>query len=85
MSRAVVATTVGGIPEVVEDGVTGLLVPPRDAAALAEKIMELLENRARREELGRAARLSIEKEHTLDAMGERLLDLYEETRRERRR
>ena len=83
MSRAVVATTIGGIPEVVEDGVTGLLVPPRDADALAQKITLLLENPARREELGRAARLGIEKNHTLDAMGIRLLNLYQETERER--
>jgi glycosyltransferase involved in cell wall biosynthesis len=77
MSRPVVATTIGGIPEVVEDGVTGLLVPPRDAEALAEKIGSLLDDPALSSRLGRAARANIEKYYSLDAMGEKLLGLYE--------
>lgn len=77
MSRAVVATTVGGIPEVVEDGVTGLLVPPRNPKALAEKIETVLADPALRARLGETARAKIEKHHSLDAMGERLLALYE--------
>lgn len=81
MSRAVVATTIGGIPEVVEDGVTGLLIPPRDAVALAEKISLLLNDPALSAQLGRAAHLSIEKNFSLDAMGERLLALYEKLSR----
>ena len=56
MSCAVVATTIGGIPEVVEDGVTGLLVPPRDAAALAEKIAALLDDPGLDARLGQNAR-----------------------------
>jgi glycosyltransferase involved in cell wall biosynthesis len=78
MARAVVATTVGGIPEVVEDGVTGLLVAPREADALAAKIEALLDDPGLRSRLGRAARESIEKHHSLDAMGERVLALYGE-------
>jgi len=77
MSCAVVATTIGGIPEVVEDGVTGLLVPPRDADALAEKIAALLDDPALSAHLGQNARKNIEKSYTLDAMGERLLELYD--------
>ncbi|MCE0497272.1 MAG: glycosyltransferase family 4 protein [Methylacidiphilales bacterium] len=80
MARAVVATTVGGIPEVVEDGVTGLLIPPRNPKALAEKIEALLADPALRTRLGQAARTKIEKQHSLDAMGERLLALYERCR-----
>jgi glycosyltransferase involved in cell wall biosynthesis len=78
MACAVVATTVGGIPEVVEDGVTGLLIPPRDPKALAEKIEVLLADPALRARLGQAAHAAIEKHHSLDAMGERLLGLYEQ-------
>jgi len=78
MSRAIVATTVGGIPEVVTDNLTGLLVPPRNPEALAEKISSLLEDPALRTRLGHAARASIEQSHTLDAMGHRLLSLYQQ-------
>ena len=77
MSRPVVATTIGGIPEVVEDGVTGLLVPPRDADALAEKIAALFDDPALSARLGQAGRKNIEKSYSLDAMGEKLLALYE--------
>jgi glycosyltransferase involved in cell wall biosynthesis len=80
MSCAVVATTIGGIPEVVEDGVTGLLVAPRDAEALAEKIAALLDDPELDARLGQAARAAIEKHHSLDTMGERLLELYEKCR-----
>ncbi|HEX7485020.1 MAG TPA: glycosyltransferase, partial [Vicinamibacterales bacterium] len=52
--RAVVATRAGGIPEVVVDGETGLLVPPRDARALAAAILELLRDGTRRRQLADA-------------------------------
>ena len=76
MGCAVVATTIGGIPEVVEDGITGLLVPPRDTEALAEKIGKLLDDPALSARLGQNARAHIVKSYSLDAMGERLLALY---------
>ncbi len=52
----VVATAVGGAPEVVQHGVTGLLVPPQDPSALAERLIELLPDESRRQQMGRAAR-----------------------------
>jgi glycosyltransferase involved in cell wall biosynthesis len=76
MARPVVATTIGGIPEVVEDGVTGLLILPREPAALAEKISLLLDDAALRRRIGAAARKKVEAQHGLDRMGARLLDLY---------
>jgi glycosyltransferase involved in cell wall biosynthesis len=57
--RPVVATAVGGVPEVVQDGVSGLLVPPRDPAALAAAIAGLLAEPARAAALGRAARAAV--------------------------
>ncbi len=51
-----VATRVGGVPEVVEDGVTGLLVPPRDPAAMARAIERLAADPELRDQMGRAAR-----------------------------
>ncbi len=53
--RAVVASDVGGIPEIVESGVTGYLAPPRDARALAERVRAVLCDPERREEMERAA------------------------------
>jgi sugar transferase (PEP-CTERM/EpsH1 system associated) len=56
----VVATRVGGIPEVVADGETGLLVPPSDPAALAEALLALASDPARGEAMGRAGRERVE-------------------------
>ncbi|MDX9720173.1 MAG: glycosyltransferase [Myxococcota bacterium] len=72
-----VATWHGGIPEIVDDGVTGFLVPERDSEALAERIERLLLNPERRREMGRAARKKIETEYDLRDAGERLESLYE--------
>ena len=55
----VVATAVGGIPDLVDHGFNGLLVPPNDAAALAEALASLLGNPALAREMGRAARATI--------------------------
>jgi glycosyltransferase involved in cell wall biosynthesis len=56
LGRPIVASAVGGIPEMIEDGVSGVLVPPDDAAALARALVALLGDPARRERLGAAAR-----------------------------
>ena len=54
--RAVIASAVGGLPEIVEDGTTGLLVPAGDPQALAAAIVRLAENPARTEAMGAAGR-----------------------------
>jgi glycosyltransferase involved in cell wall biosynthesis len=54
LSRPVVASRVGGIPEVIEDGVSGLLVPPHDSKALAGAIIRLLKNHPLADMIGRA-------------------------------
>ena len=56
MGKAIVASAVDGVPEVVRDGETGLLVPPRDSQRLAEAIVSLLGDDARRARMGAAAR-----------------------------
>jgi glycosyltransferase involved in cell wall biosynthesis len=58
--RPAVVTTVGGIPEAIEDGVNGLLCNPRDPECLAQKICTLIENPALRLRLGHAARKAYE-------------------------
>jgi glycosyltransferase involved in cell wall biosynthesis len=52
----VVATKVGGVPEAVVDGKTGVLVPPFDAGALAEACIGLIRDEGRRREMGRVGR-----------------------------
>jgi glycosyltransferase involved in cell wall biosynthesis len=74
----VVATRIGGIPEVVEDGRTGLLVPPEDPRALASALAAVLrDGAAARERAARARRLVEERFSHRAAVG-RLLALYEE-------
>ena len=72
---AVVATRVGGIPEIVEDQVTGILVPPRDPEALASAILELAGDRARRARLGERGRERA-RAFSADATAERTRDAY---------
>jgi glycosyltransferase involved in cell wall biosynthesis len=75
-AKPVVATAVGGIPDLLEDGVHGLLVPPRDPAALARGIAELLHDPARRRALGERARERQRRELDFDVTVRRLEELY---------
>lgn len=63
--RSSVCTAVGGIPEMIEDEVSGYLVPPKDPEALAERLVHLLTSPDRREEMGAAARARVETMFTL--------------------
>jgi glycosyltransferase involved in cell wall biosynthesis len=67
MARPVVATAVGGVPEIVQDGQTGILVPPSDPAALADAVRSLLDDPARASRLGAAGRARAESRFTLTA------------------
>ena len=75
--RAVVATRAGGIPEVVVPGETGLLVAPRDPAALAAAIVRLLRNADERARLGQAGLSRVRAHFTADRMVEETLTVYE--------
>jgi glycosyltransferase involved in cell wall biosynthesis len=77
-SRPVVATAAGGIPEAVEDDVTGRLVPPRDAQALADTLVQLLQDPSRLQALGTAGRLRYEQRFTAERMVEETLAVYSE-------
>src|SRR6266540_2439998 len=66
--RPIVATRAGGIPEIVEDGISGLLVPPRDAHALAEAIVRALRDPALRERLGEAGFNRVRDRFTVERM-----------------
>jgi glycosyltransferase involved in cell wall biosynthesis len=73
----IVATRVGGVPEAVIDGVTGLLVPPGDPAALARAIRRVLDSGDRGAGLAHEGRARAEQEFSVDAMAQRYCDLYE--------
>jgi glycosyltransferase involved in cell wall biosynthesis len=64
----VVTSRVGGLPEVIEEGVTGLMFPSGDDGALAAALCELLSNRARRQSLGSAARARVETKFSVARM-----------------
>jgi glycosyltransferase involved in cell wall biosynthesis len=66
--RAIVATRTGGIPEVVEDGETGRLVPPRDHAAMAQAILAMLADDERRRRMGEAGFARVQKRFTVERM-----------------
>jgi glycosyltransferase involved in cell wall biosynthesis len=77
LSRPVVASGVGGIPEVVQHGVTGLLVPPRDPVALAAAVVRVLTDHPFADTLGRAGHNAVRERFDLARMTERISALYE--------
>ena len=76
--RPVVATPVGGTPEVVLDGETGLLIPPRDPDALAEALRRLLADNDLRRRMGDAGYERVRTRFSADAMTSRMLEVYDE-------
>jgi glycosyltransferase involved in cell wall biosynthesis len=75
-ARPIVATQAGGIPELVEDGVNGLLVPPRDAPALADAIVRALRDQPLRERMGKAGFDRVRERFTVERMVERTAAVY---------
>jgi glycosyltransferase involved in cell wall biosynthesis len=74
MGKAVVVTATKGQSQMVRDGVTGICVPPGDAAQLRDAIRFLLDSPADRRRLGSAARQSVVDRYTVEAYAERLAD-----------
>lgn len=74
--RPIVATRAGGIPEVVVDGETGLLVPPRDARAMAAALVRLLTDERLRRQIAEAGRARVEARFTVERMVQQTLDVY---------
>ena len=75
-SLPIIATPVGDVPVMVHDGLTGVMVPPENAASLAPAIVTLLRNPAQRERLGAAARKLIEDEFSAERMTADYLRVY---------
>ncbi len=74
--RAVVATSVGGTPEIVVHQKTGLLVAPEDAAALARELDRVIESPDLRQQLGQSAFATISEAYSIQRCGRQLLDVY---------
>lgn len=83
-ARPCVVTAVSGNPELVDDGVTGCLVPPRDPEAMAQALIRLATNDEARRTMGLAGRKRIMEMFTLDGLMQRLCEVLErEIRRQR--
>lgn len=76
LEKPVIATQVGGPLEIVADGVTGLLVPPADPAAMAEAIRALLADPERRRAMGEAGRARFEAQFTAERMARETVEVY---------
>lgn len=76
LGRPVIATKVGGVFHAVRNNETGLLVPPSNSEALAERIEELLDAPAHAREIGRAAREAVERDFNVERMVEQTGNLY---------
>ena len=74
--KPVVATDVGGLPEMVENGRTGYLVPPRDVTQLAAAVTKLLLDQSLRRSMGADAKRKIEKECSPNVVAEKTIEVY---------
>lgn len=78
MGKPVISTHVGGIPEVVLDGITGILVTPRNSKALAHAIIRLLDDSELGESMGNAGKRRVEEHFTVQAHVQRIQEIYGE-------
>jgi len=83
--RPVVASAVGGIPEVVLPGTTGILVPPADPRALAEALNVVLRNRCTARQMGRAGRRRVEQHFSWTSIAGHTQRMYQELLQEKQR
>lgn len=74
--KPVIATRIGGLPDMIEHGQTGLLVPPRDVEALAEAICQLLRDRTARIEMGRTGKRKLVDQCAPSVVVPQTLDVY---------
>jgi len=74
LGKAIVSTRVGAIPEVIEDGISGLLVDKEDSKGMAAAVARLYHDRGLITTLGRGARASFDRELTLDRFGREMED-----------
>jgi glycosyltransferase involved in cell wall biosynthesis len=78
MGVPVVASRVGGIPEVIRDGENGLLVAPRNASEIAQSVTRLLDDPVARERMGREGRRTVEERFSIASMVDATATVYAE-------
>ena len=78
MGMPVIGTHHGGIPELVEDGVSGFLTPERDAAAIAEKLKYLIDHPEVWPQMGRAGRTRVEQTYNINQLNHELMEIYQQ-------
>jgi glycosyltransferase involved in cell wall biosynthesis len=76
MKLPVISTTIGGIPEIVEDKISGLLVPPNDETALTDAVIHLVENPELRRQMGENARERVENKFDINKNIQRYIELF---------
>jgi len=76
--KPVIVTNVGSIPEVVDDGKTGYIVPPRNEKKLAEAIIDILRDEHKRKQMGENAYKKMKEELSWDKIAEKTIRVYEE-------
>ena len=76
LGKPIVATNAGGVPEIIKDGKSGILVPPQEPEQLAQAIILLLKNRGRAEQMGLAGRALVESKFTAERMIRESEELY---------
>ena len=78
MGLPVIGTRHSGVPELVQDGITGCLVPERDADALAEKLSYLIENPQLWMQMGRSGRKLVEDDYDSNKLNDELVEIYQQ-------
>ena len=76
LGKPVIATNAGGVPEIVVDGRTGVLVPPGDHAALARALGDLLRDRDRRAQMGGEARARAAEHFSVESFARAMQGVY---------
>jgi glycosyltransferase involved in cell wall biosynthesis len=77
MEKPCVASNIGGLAESIENGVTGLLIPDKEAAAISSAVIRLYDDPALSDAIGKNARRYVERERNWGALTNRLLRMYE--------
>ena len=78
MGLPVIGTLHGGIPELIEDGISGFLVPERDSNAIAQKVRYLIEHPEIWSDMGKAGRDQVEKKYDMDKLNDQLVEIYQQ-------